>query len=156
MESTNRGELFEEYYRLAAIVQNYDQHCLTVKAWGVTASGAAMGVAFSRERPIAVLVVALALSIAFWLTEVRFKLFQLSHMLRIAELETALQNDQPLTSPRIFGAFGEESIKNLRAGRWRSVIFWPQVMLPHMVFAGLSLVFIIAELARQSGIRIHW
>ena len=154
----NRAELFEEYYKLAAIVQSYDSYCLTIKAWGVTVSGAALSVAISREEPIAasmVALVAFALSVAFWLTEVRFKLFQLGHMLRVAELEGALQNGLPVAAPRIFTAFGEEGARNLNKKRWRSVTFWPQVMLPHIVFAGLSLTLIAVEIASQLVIRIH-
>ncbi len=154
----SRAELFEEYYKLASIVQSYDSYCLTIKAWGVTVSGAALGIAFSRESRMAISMVALvacALSVAFWLTEVRFKLFQLGHMLRVAELEDALQHGTPVDAPRIFAAFGEQTRKNLSAKRWRSVAFWPQVMLPHIVFASLSLTLIIVEIASQFASPFH-
>ncbi len=149
MESNvSRSELFEEYYKLSAIVQSYDSYCLTIKAWGVTVSGAAIGVAFSRAGSLGVFIVAFALSLAFWLTEVRFKLFQLAHMLRVSELENALQNNLPMTSPRIFAAFGEQSRSNLKSKRWRAVTLWPQVMLPHVFFAVLSLVLIAIDVAK--------
>jgi len=143
-----RSELFEEYYKLSAIVQSYDSYFLTIKAWGVTVSGAAIGVAFSRDRPFGVFLVALTLSLAFWLTEVRYKLFQLGHMLRVSELEHALQNKLPLSSPRIFSAFGEESRRNLQYKRWKSVMFWPQVMFPHLFFIALSIIFAVVEILK--------
>ena len=92
---------------------------------------------------------ALALSLAFWLTEVRFKLFQLNHMLRVAELEDALQNGSPSRGPRFFSAFGEEGARNMHIKRWKSVAFWPQVMLPHVVFVSFSLVLILIEITSQ-------
>jgi hypothetical protein len=144
----NRSELLEEYYKLSAIVQSYDSYCLTIKAWGVTVSGAAVGVAFSRPGSLGVFVVAFALSLAFWLTEVRFKLFQLAHMLRVTELENALQNNLPVASPRIFSAFGEQSRTNLKSKRWRSLMLWHPVMLPHVFFAVLSLVLIAIDVAK--------
>jgi hypothetical protein len=156
-DTERRAELFEEYYKLAAVVQGYDSYCLTIKAWGVTVSGTALGIAFSREGSVAVSMVAalaLALSAAFWLTEVRFKLFQLGHMLRVAELEDALQNGLNVPGPRIFSAFGEESVKNIQAKRWKSVVFWPQVMLPHIVFVSFSAILIIVEIAGQFLIRL--
>lgn len=143
-----RSELFEEYYKLAAIVQGYDAYYLTIKAWSVTVSGAAIGVAL-RENSRGVPIIAFALSLAFWLTEVRFKLFQLNHMLRVRELEDALRNNLPVASPRMFTAFGEESRRNLQGKRWKSVMFWPQVMLPHLFFVGLSLIFILIETAKK-------
>ncbi len=151
-DTDRRTELFEEYYKLAAIVQGYDSYCLTIKAWGVTVSGAALGIAFSREGSVAissVAALALALSGSFWLTEVRFKLFQLNHMLRVTELEHALQNGLPIIAPRIFSAFGEQSVRNIVSKRWKSVAFWPQVMLPHIVFVGVSLVLIVVEIAGE-------
>jgi hypothetical protein len=152
VENEERKELLEEYYKLAAIVQGYDSYFLTIKEWGVTASGAALGFAVSQAghapSPL-VPFVALALPCSFWFTEVRFKLFQLGHMRRIAELENALQNGLVITAPRIFAAFGEESTRNIHAKRWRSVAFWPQVMLPHAVFVGMSCILAAIALARR-------
>jgi hypothetical protein len=129
--SGTRAELFDEYYKLSTIVQSYDSYCLTIKAWGVTVGGAAIGVAFSRGGSLGVFIVA-----------------QLAHMLRVSELENALQNNIPVASPRIFAAFGEQSRTNLKSKRWRSLMLWPQVMLPHVFFAVLSLVLIAIDVAK--------
>jgi hypothetical protein len=145
---STRAENFEEYYKLTAIVQSYDSYCLTIKAWSVTASGAAIGVAFSQYKSIGIFIVAFALSLASWLTEVRFKLFQLGHMLRIKELESALQNNEPVASPRIFQAYQERGSRDIKAKRWKSVMFWPQVMLPHLFFLIVSFVTIVVEIVR--------
>lgn len=147
-EKDKRSELLEEYYKLAAIVQGYDSYFLSIKAWGVTVSAAAIGAGFATGK-IQVLVVAFALSLAFWLTEVRFKLLQLGHMFRVAQLEEALQDEHSTNSPRIFKSFQEESARNLLVKRWRSVITWPQVMFPHIFFVGLSVVYVLIEVGKR-------
>ena len=134
---TRRAELLTEYYKLSDIIENFNANFLTIKTWGVTLSSVAIGLAFTQSSAPSFLI-AFFLSVAFWLTEVRFKLFQLSHTLRAAELEDALSKGIEIPTPRIQGAFVEESIRNMRVRRWRSVMFWPQVVLPHLFFVLLS------------------
>lgn len=129
-----RKELREEYFKVVDILQSYDKYYLTIKNWGVTAFGVASAVGISNKAPAIFLLVSL-ISVGFWLTEVRFKLFQLGHTLRASELEQMLRSSSIEASyPRILSAFGEESRKNIQTERWRSVLFWPQVMLPHVIF----------------------
>lgn len=140
MEDARRKELLEEYYKLMGIVQSFDSYALSIKAWGITATSAAIGLALSQNNPahFYICILALALSLAFWLTEVRFKLFQLGHMRRVRELEEALQSNSDTVSPGIYHAYWEETALNSRVNRWRSVAFWPQVMFPHVFFTCLS------------------
>lgn len=129
-----RDELREEYFKVVDILQSYDPYFLSIKNWGVTAIGVAATVGLANKAPAVFLLTSL-IAVGFWLTEVRFKLLQLGHTQRAAELEHALSEREPLSSsPRILSAFGEQSRRNLQAGRWRSVLFWPQVMFPHVVF----------------------
>src|SRR5690348_9978744 len=120
MEDGRRKELLEEYYKLGGIIQSFDSYALSIKAWGVTATSLAIGVAFSQSKPahVYICILALILSLAFWLTEVRFKLFQLGHMRRIKELEEVLQNNSDTVSPRIYHAYWEEAALNSRTNRW--------------------------------------
>jgi len=145
-----RRELLEEYFKVVAILQSYDPYFLTIKNWGVTVSGAAIGLAVSQKVPSAFLLVCV-LAAGFWTTEVRFKLLQLGHTQRAKELERHLSDPDPAASParapRILGAFGEQSALNLRSHRWRSVLLWPQVMFPHVVFVAVGILgFLLAAL----------
>jgi hypothetical protein len=129
-----RAELREEYFKVIDILQNYDLYFLSIKNWGVTAIGVAATVGLANKAPIVFLLITF-IAVGFWITEVRFKLLQLGHTLRATELERILQEVRLNTSsPRILAAFGEESRRNIQSKRWQSVLFWPQVMFPHVVF----------------------
>jgi hypothetical protein len=147
-DDSTRAELQTEYFKLADFVQHYDSYFLTIKAWGVGSSGAAVALGFAKADWGA-FVVALTLSMAFWSTEVRYKLLQLAHMRRLGELESQLQGQaKPSPGPRIFSAFSEESGLNNSQSRWRSVLFWPQVMYPHAFFASISLLGLLVLVAQ--------
>lgn len=134
---TRREEMFAEYYKLWDFVQGYDNVFLSIKTWGVTLSSAAIGLAFIQSS-VPTFLIAFFLALSFWLTETRYKLFQLTHLLRVVELEDALRDNLEIQAPRIYHAFGEESANNARVRRWRLVMFWPQVMLPHLFFVLIS------------------
>ena len=129
-----RNELREEYFKVVDILQSYDPYFLSIKNWGVTATGAIAAVGFANKAPIILLLTSIIAG-GFWITEMRFKLLQLGHAQRASELERMLSSNENLSSsPRIMSAFSEQSSRNLKARRWRSVLFWPQVMFPHIVF----------------------
>src|SRR5215216_4233355 len=112
MTQDQRTELLQEYYHLSGYVQGYDSHFLLIKSWGITVSGAAIGVGFSSDLlgtsgRIGLFLVALVLSIAFWITEVRFKLIQLAHVYRQSSLEQCLREDRPITTPAILESYGQ-------------------------------------------------
>lgn len=154
MTEQQRSELLEEYFRVSSFIQSYESYFLTIKTWGVTVTGAAISIAFSRDlliqNKVELFVIALALAVAFWVTEVRFKLVQLAHINRQSTLERALQENTYIPSPRILGSFSEGSLINRDRNRWRKVIFWPHVMLPHVIFVGLSLILVIVQLTKIS------
>lgn len=150
MDKEQRSELLEEYFRLAAFVQAYDSYFLSIKAWGVTVSGAAIGVGFSKDliaqnMQVQVFAIAFALAIAFWLTEVRFKLIQLAHIYRQSVLEKTLQENVYIKSPSILESYGEGRRIDKEQKRWRSIIFWSHVMFPHIIFVVFSLVLIVIQ-----------
>jgi hypothetical protein len=147
-DSTPRRELREEYFKVVDILQSYDPYFLTIKNWGVTVSGAAIALSVSQKSSSAFLLVCV-LALGFWTTEVRFKLLQLGHTLRATELERYLSDPDTAASkpqsPRVLGAFGEESALNIRHHRWRSVFLWPQVMFPHVFFVAVGILgFLLA------------
>ena len=140
---STRSELLEEYFKVVDILQSYDPYFLTIKNWGVTVSGAALALGVSQKSPSAFLLVCV-LAVGFWTTEVRFKLLQLGHTQRATELERYLSDPDTSASkprsPRVLGAFGEQSALNIRHRRWRSVFLWPQVMFPHVVFVEVGIL----------------
>jgi hypothetical protein len=72
-------------------------------------------------------------------------------MRRVKELETDLQKyKDEHESPRIYAAAGEENKQNKQDKKWRSVMFWPQVMLPYLFFVILSLIYIAIEIVKNA------
>lgn len=69
-------------------------------------------------------------------------------MLRIKELEHAQQTNTPVASQRIFQAYQEKGGSDAKEKRWKSVMFWPQIMLPHLFFVAIRLVAVFSEIAR--------
>jgi len=55
----------------------------------------------------------------------------------LSDPDTAASKPQ---SPRVLGAFGEESALNIRHHRWRSVFLLPQVMFPHVFFVAVGIL----------------
>jgi hypothetical protein len=151
MTKEQRSELLDEYYKVYSFVQAYDPYFISIKNWGVTVTGAALAVGLSREnnRPLLVFSVALALSIAFWFTEVLFKNSQLAHLRRVTIIEEGLRNDSSLESPAIAKSYDEGKAENQKKQKWRGVMFWRHVMLPHVIFSFISLGFILYECVKR-------
>ena len=153
MTKEQRTSMLQEYYQLAGFVQAYDGHFLLIKSWGITANSLAIAVGLGTQGlgwdgRIGVFLTVVALSLAFWLTETRFKLIQLAHVYRQSFLEQALQHDVFAATPAILKSFGDGARLDRARRRWRSVMWWPQVMLPHVLFAGLSVVLTSYSLVR--------
>src|SRR5207237_2164652 len=141
----NRQEAFDEYYKVAAFVQAYDGYFLNIKAWGVTvtagaiAAGFSSGVVASRVSQVAVFVVGLLLACSFWASEAMFKMLQLAHVRRAGDLEDILASGATeIAGPAYLSSFTTYQAVDRQARRWRHVLFWPHVMLPHVIFAVLT------------------
>ena len=141
----NRQEAFDEYYKVAAFVQAYDGYFLNIKAWGVTvtagaiAAGFSSGVASSRLSQVTVFGVACLLACAFWVSETMFKMLQLAHVRRASELEGLLASGATeIAGPAYLSSFSTYQAIDRGTRRWRHVLFWPHVMLPHAIFASLG------------------
>lgn len=133
-----RSELLAEYYKVTDIVQSYDSYFLSIKTWSVTLSAAAIGISFTRSSAAPILLVAVLLALSFWLVESRFKTLQLNHTVRATALERYLGSDIDKPSPLIFRSFTEAAAANARFKRWRKVMFWPHVALPHVFFVAIA------------------
>jgi hypothetical protein len=148
VDENQRERLIQEYYSVAGFVQAYDGHSLSIKSWGLTVTGAAIGIGFSADlldqaSRIGVFGIAFILSVAFWLTEVEFKLMQQAHVYRQSVLEDSLHKDNYVETPAILSSYRGAYKTNRGRKRWRSVMFWPHVMMPHVLFTSLSLILII-------------
>jgi hypothetical protein len=82
------------------------------------------------------------LPIAFWVTEVNFKLIQLAHVYRQSSLETSLREDSYIETPAIHASYGQGMALDRMHKRWKTIMFWPHVMLPHALIAGVSLILV--------------
>lgn len=154
MTKDQRASMLQEYYQLASFVQAYDGHFLLIKSWGITASSLTIGVglgadALGWDGRIGVFLTAFALSIAFWMTEIAFKLIQLAHVYRQSLLEQSLQRDVFVATPAILESYADGVRLDRARRRWRSVVLWPNVMLPHVLFAGLSVALASFSLVRH-------
>jgi len=133
--------LRQEYFQLQQTVEAFDQRALTIKAWSVTFSMAGVGTAFSSNRPVLLLLSAVA-SLLFWLIEGHWKVFQQAYYPRIREIE-ALMAGQPVecaTAPNIATSWS----RAWHSYRLRTVLLWPHVFLPHAVVSlGCVIVWVL-------------
>ena len=138
MDENVRKALQTEYYKLIDIIHKYDDYFIRIKTWSISLGALTTGVSINIKSVYTFLLVTL-LGIAFWLTEVSFKLVQLSHFKRINELENALntgiEKEKDFPTPRIIQAYSERKKENDRTGLWKKAIWWNHVMFPHIIFS---------------------
>jgi hypothetical protein len=147
MEGKDRDSmLMQEYLQLQKVVEDYDQRALTIKAWSVTFSAAALGTAYVQNEPLLLLIAAIS-AFVFWIVEALWKTNQQAYYARVWEIEVHYQNEgaDQIRDIRPFaiGLSYDKSFKELGAySRVWTVMRWPHVALPHIVviFAGLLLL----------------
>jgi len=137
--------LREEYFHLQKVVEDFDSKAISIKAWSITGSLAAMVAGFVKEdtvRPELFLIASIA-SLFFWIVEGHWKTFQLAYYGRIEEIETWFRK-------------GDMEIANLQidmswSARWKiernklfQILRWPHVALPHaIIFIGGVVLFLL-------------
>ncbi|RZM82122.1 hypothetical protein [Leptolyngbya iicbica] len=143
MDREPRQKLEREYYHLIDIIQKYDEYFINIKTWSISIGALVTGAGISLQS-IYVPFLVILLGISFWLTEASFKVVQLSHFKRIAELENFLGQKGEMSaefpSPRIIKAYSECRKENEESKLLRRVIWWNHVMFPHLVFVVTGLV----------------
>jgi len=142
MAEYNKELIFTEYYKVVDIIQSYDQHYFKIKAWNVTLSGALIIYGVSQGE-ISVLIAASVFCLSFWVTEAWYKIIQNGHFKRVKEIEDALQNDTEIIYPRIYGAYIEKFSDNRKGKKWVKMMFYPQVMSPHIFVLALIVLFLM-------------
>lgn len=162
-------DLREEYYRLAGLVEGFDQRLLTIKGWGVTLGLASLGFGFEKQHYGLFLVAALS-GLAFWVVEATTKSHQMRFYPRMRDIEviarelfgTSGADGRTVSSPlidwswttgrqRLWGGDSkgdpgspqrhpDQQEKTGRLGPL-IVLFYPHVFMPHLltVLAGAVL-----------------
>jgi hypothetical protein len=124
-----------EYFQLQKIVEDFDSRALTIKAWSVTLSAAAMITAYVQATPI-ILAIAAVSALVFWLIEGLWKLNQQAFYARIYEIENSMANGQMNLPPlQIASSWSKNFNANRRERKIFDVLQWPHVYLPHMPIA---------------------
>ena len=141
MTDQQRRELLkDEYLLLEKAVQEFDGRALTIKAWSVTFSMAALGGAFISHAPPVFLIAAFG-SLMFWLIECMWKTFQYAFYERMNEIEAYFAGETKDIVPLQVGRSWYRKWSGLGAGKMCRILTWPHVGLPHgvVVLLGLTL-----------------
>lgn len=151
----------QEYFFLQTSVEDYQKQSLDIKKLSL---GLCAGIAFLQGAAKADLYLSLAsiffLALSFWLLDWLWKGFQRNHYPRLDEIETALSGElkfPPRISVHWRGPVGTAPVDPGKAGagarakrlEWKT-LWWPQVFVPHLPIAVVSLLAILARIWAQT------
>jgi hypothetical protein len=144
MNERDRNELLsKEYLQLQNMIDAFDTRTLTIKAWSVTFSVAAIGFAYREALP-PLFLVASASAATFWLVDDLCKLHQRSFYPRVQEIEAHFAGKARTLPFQTGGSWRDTTLERL----WKlpeefAMLFLPSTALPHIVVvtAGLLLYF---------------
>ncbi len=137
-----RELLRDEYMKLQDIIESFDERVLTIKAWSVSFSFAAIGAAYAADGWPVLMLAGLS-ALLFWCIEGLWKTFQDAHYGRLYVLEDYFAGNSPPPAPL---QIGRSWYARWKAGRNRKllrVMTWPHVWLPHGVACLLALVLLV-------------
>jgi len=149
LDDTHLKILVDEYMMLQKSVEEFDAKALTIKAWSVTLSAAALVAAYVESVPAALLVGA-GSAIAFWVVEALWKTNQQAFYPRLKEIEDWMAGKggeiHPLQIARSWSKAWHGSGRN---GRAVTLMTWPHVFMPHaaIVAAGVLLYLFFPPVA---------
>ena len=126
--------LVQEYLQLQKAVEDFDGRALTIKAWSVTFGAAGLTVAYAQGRA-AILLLASAGALVFWLVEAIWKVNQQAYYPRIVEIEAHFRGKEPTIPLQITRSWS--TAYHLRKRSWYAlrILLWPHVALPHVLVA---------------------
>ena len=134
-----RAALQAEYLHLQKAVEDMDARAVTIKAWSISFSLAAVAGAFA-SKAINVLLLACASAVLFWWLEARWKTFQDAYYARIDAIERHFRGEQVLPSALQIRASWYESWNGGSRKRLWQIMSWPHVALPHAAVAVVALL----------------
>ena len=142
--------LEQEYFHLQRQVEDFDKRMLTIKAWSITFSFAAIGAAYSVQQPL-VLLVASGSAFVFWMIEILWKTFQYAHYKRIHQIEDYYKGAETEINPLQIGKTWSKSFRTRRLKNFLRILFWPHVYLPHIIVVIAGLILYYLETASSNG-----
>jgi len=138
-----RSALQAEYLHLQKAVEDMDGRALTIKAWSISFSLAAVAGAFA-SKAINVLLLACASALRFWWLEARWKTFQDAYYGRIDDIEQHFRGETALSSAlQIRKSWYRNWNGGSRKRLWE-ILAWPHVALPHALVAAIALALFVA------------
>ena len=126
--------LAQEYLQMQKAVEDFDGRALTIKAWSVTFGAAGLTVAYAQSKP-AILLLASAGALVFWLVEAIWKVNQQAYYPRIVEIEAHFRGEESTTPLQITRSWS--TAYHGRGRYWYAlhILGWPHVALPHVLIA---------------------
>jgi hypothetical protein len=135
-----------EYLHLQSTIEGFDNKALTIKAWSITFSLTACGVAFASHAKVTFLIASIA-SLIFWLLEASWKTFQYAHYERITEIEDYIDNKIHTLVPLQITRSWHTSFRKGGIKRLFKIMFWYHVYLPHLLISMIAfLLFVLTYL----------
>ena len=134
-----RAALQAEYLHLQKAVEDMDARAVTIKAWSISFSLAAVAGAFA-SKAADVLLLACVSAVLFWWLEARWKTFQDAYYGRIDAIERHFRGEQLLPSVLQIRASWYENWNGGSRKRLWQIMSWPHVALPHAVVAAVALL----------------
>ena len=139
-----------EYFYLQGVIEDFDSRALTIKAWSISFSLAAVAGAFASHAPL-VFLVAFISALLFWFLEAAWKSFQLGYYERSGAIERHFSGEQLLGAPF---QVGSAWFRHWHAGgsrAWARLLLWPHVALPHAAVTLIGgLLFVLSVLGMVS------
>ena len=144
MDDHDKRTLFkDEYLHLQGVIEDFDGRMLTIKAWSVSFSLAALGGAFATDSAEVFLIASLS-ALMFWLIEGFWKTFQYAHYKRSGQLEDYFAGKQLDLQPMQIGRSWFIHWKKGGVKRLFRIMSWPHVALPHIAAFVLGVALYVA------------
>jgi len=143
METKQRADLLkDEYIMLQQFYEDIDNKGLTMKSWAITVALAAMGAGIVEKNDL-ILWAGLVASVMFWYLEAHWRGLSYFFSTRIQNIERIFQNgnleaEVPLQVYKTW----EDEYRNV-GDRTIRYMFKPFTIFPHVVIAGVMVLFLI-------------
>jgi hypothetical protein len=136
-----RSLLKDEYMRIQAFTEHFDELTMKVKAWSVTFSLATLVTGFLKGNAAIVGLAALSAG-AFWVTDTYVHAYQYAYYDRAGRIEGFFRNEKKQIFPLQTGSSWSERFARIGLRKLISIACWPEVALPHVLpFAVGVIVF---------------
>jgi len=141
--------LKEEYFFLQKTYEDFDSKSITIKTWSVSCSLVLIGAGFSDKGSAELFLIGAIASLFFWIIEAYWKGFQIAFLKRIKDIENHFLKPEGtfIAALQISNQWSLNWHTKSKQRVWTEIIWWPTVMLPHLVlFSGGTTLFILAHL----------